>query len=114
MFRSIQGKSSRITFPLLDNGQTCASSLVKSNIFSAHYNRAFSKFGHHLQEDSMFNVIYKGCITPHSDLDAPFREKELSRALVTLPCGKAAGPDNISYEFLLHLPHTYSTFHGLL
>ena len=105
VFNMFAKKRSLDTFPLITptTNNLTLSPLDKANIFANYYNSIFGETIEVEKEQNISQSIQNNLQQNDQDYNKNFTMKELDVVLKNLPNNKAAGIDNIPYEFITKL-----------
>ena len=101
IFNSMRKKQPPDTFPLDSNGFLSASE--KTEIFANHFFSVYNNAVLIDDIDRLHRHVIDAISYNHHAYNIPLKLSELSVVLCSLPIGKAAGLDDVPYEFLKHL-----------
>ena len=108
VFNSIKKKQPPDTYPLQSNSFLSAEQ--KSELFADHYFSVYNDSNPIGNEEFLRQELHHAITFSHQAYNIPFKRSELDAVLKDLPSNKAAGADDVPFEFLSHLTGDLTNF----
>ena len=109
-FNSIQGRAPPDTFPLQTRNPVGLTALEKANVMASHYSLTIGEIITLDDELAIIQEINLAIEIKEDLYNKDFTRHELDTAISSLPKNKAAGMDDIPYEFIIYLPEKAKSF----